>query len=96
MRKSYDDLFLTREMFRDAARHENLKNVHSRKNFEDYIARYLLKNENLARGLAENLAAEFVRFFAQEEIELKKIELQAEIAVPEFNNHAGVAPAFIY
>jgi len=97
MKKLNDDLFLARAMFLDALHLINFENVHSRKSFTEYIARFLLKNELVTNeNDAEKISNEFVDFFEQEEIEVKKIELQAEIAVPEFNNHAGVAPAIIY
>lgn len=97
MRKLNDDLFLVRAMFLNALHLVNFENVHSRKNFTEYIGRFLLKNELVSNEKnAEKISNEFVDFFEQEESEYRKIELQAEITVPEFNNHAGTAPAFIY
>lgn len=96
MEKLNDDLFLARAMFLDALHLVNFENVHSRKTFQEYIARFLFKNDLANEKNAEIFSNEFIEFFEKAEIEFRKFEVQAEIAVPEYNNHAGYAPAIIY
>lgn len=53
-----------------------------------------MKNEKLEKlALLEKRDDVKIR---EDKIELAKIEARAEIANPEYNPHAGIAPAYIY
>ncbi len=70
-----------------------------------YIARHLIKHTELTRpSIARRIALAFVEY-SKNEIDYKPLvtylrldllKLNSEIAVPEYNNHAGVAPGYIY
>lgn len=84
-----------KENFDKLGKYVDLNNDDQKNAIAKYIARHLLKHTSLENpSIANFYANAFVEI--SREHEDKKIEDQAEIADPEYINHAGTAPAIIY
>jgi hypothetical protein len=79
--------------FDELGKYVDLNNTEANIAIAKAIARHLLKNTSLDNPSTAD-------FYANAFVEISKneynLEKQAEIADPEYNNHAGVAPPYHY
>lgn len=88
------------ENFDKLGTYVNLNDDEVKNAMSKYIARHLLKHTSLENeSIAKFFAYAFVEISKNEHDKIMlsfNLNIQAEIAIPEYNNHAGVAPPYLY